>query len=78
MYNSPMIKFRLKEFLEAHGVSAYRLGQEVKGVSAVAVRKYAAGERQPQLDSLAAIITALRAITGKDVTPGDLLEYRRG
>ena len=78
VYSGRMITFKLKEFLEEHDLSAYKLGQAVEGISEITVRKYAAGERQPQLESLDAVITALRALTGKDVTPGDLLEYRRG
>jgi DNA-binding Xre family transcriptional regulator len=70
-----MIKLRLKEFLTANNLSTYRLEREVSGVSRTSLYKLTAGDtdgiRFPTLD---AIIAALTKLTGKPVTPNDLLE----
>lgn len=73
-----MIQFLLKEFLDSKNISAYRLGQTVKGLERVTIKKYAAGERTPTLDSLDKVITALRELTGEEVSVCDLLEYTDG
>jgi hypothetical protein len=70
-----MIRFKLKDYLDAKGISAYKLGQTVKGLEPVTVRKYAAGERMPTLDSLDRLIVALRELTSERVSVCDLLEY---
>jgi DNA-binding Xre family transcriptional regulator len=70
-----MVKLRLKEFLNANNLSTYRLEREVTGVSRTSLYKLTAGDtdgiRFPTLD---AIIAALTKLTGKPVTPNDLLE----
>ena len=70
-----MIQFRLKDYLASKDITAYKLGQTVKGLERVTIKKYAAGERTPTLDSLDKVITALRDLTGEEVSVCDLLEY---
>jgi DNA-binding Xre family transcriptional regulator len=70
-----MVKLRLKEFLTANNLSTYRLEREVTGLSRTSLYKLTSGDtdgiRFPTLD---AIIAALTKLTGKPVTPNDLLE----
>jgi hypothetical protein len=61
--------------LTTHGISAYRLAREVKGVSPKTVYAVKAGRACPSLAALDRILTALRSLTGKAIEPGDLLEY---
>lgn len=69
------IKVKLKEFLQEHGLSAYRLAKYVDGVSPKTVYAVNAGRTRPSLPALERIVDALRAMTGEDVKPGDLLVF---
>lgn len=69
------IKIKLKDYLHQHGLSAYRLAKCVHGVSPKTVYAVSAGRARPSLDALGRIVEALRAMTGKDITPGDILEF---
>ena len=71
-----MIKLRLRELLDDHQLSAYRLGQEVEGLTMKAVQMYASGVRQPSLASVGKIMTALNRLPGKRIGVTDLLEYQ--
>lgn len=72
-----MVNWKLKEVLEQHGVSGYRLAQLTKGkLSKTSI--YGLTTKQParlELASIDAIITALRS-DGHDVDIADLLEYQ--
>jgi hypothetical protein len=73
-----MIQIMLKPFIDRHNVTTYRLVQETKGLVAErTVYGLARGEMtDARLTTVAALITALRTLTGKPVTVADLLEYQ--
>jgi hypothetical protein len=66
---------RLKRYLEAHGINAYRLGQRVEGLSPKTVYMYVNDERTPSLEGLSKVVKALRELTGEEVKVSDVLEY---
>ncbi|MDZ7704050.1 MAG: hypothetical protein U5L04_06150 [Trueperaceae bacterium] len=70
-----MLRFRLREFLEEHEISAYRLGLNVPDLDAQTIYHYVRGSRTPSLKGLDAVIRGLRLLTGKPVQIVDLLEY---
>jgi DNA-binding Xre family transcriptional regulator len=70
-----MIKLRLKDCLDANGLSVYRLEKECPEVSRTTLYKLAAGEVDGvRFNTLNAVLIALARLTGKPVTPNDLLE----
>jgi hypothetical protein len=71
-----MIKLRLREVLNEHSISAYRLGQEVEGLNPKTVQMYASGMRQPSLEGLNKLLAALQRLTGEPIGVSDLLEYQ--
>lgn len=70
------VQFTLKDYLEAHGLTAYRLAEQAKGrVSRGTVYALARGSAGGvSLGTLGAVMTALEELTGREVTPADLLE----
>jgi hypothetical protein len=70
-----VLKIRLKEVLERHGLSAYRLAQSIKTLDEQTVFAYVRGSRTPSLNSLGEVLTALRELTGQPLTVSDILEY---
>jgi transcriptional regulator with XRE-family HTH domain len=70
-----MLRFKLKLFLEQHGLTAYQLAQAVEELDEQTIFAYARGSRTPRLDSLDLLIGALRDLTGLEVGVADLLEY---
>ena len=75
-----MIQWKLKPFLEEHRISAYALAKHLGGrLSSNTV--YSLVRETPKrvdVDSLDAVITALREMTDQDIRVGHLLEYRNG
>jgi hypothetical protein len=73
-----MIQWKLKPFLEQHQISAYALAKRLGGrLSSNTV--YSLVRESPKrvdVDSLAAVIEALRDMTERDIEVGHLLEYR--
>ena len=69
------VEFTLKRYLEAHGLSAYRLAQAAQGrVSRGTVYALARGSvSRVDLSTLGAVLTTLEELTGQAVTPGELL-----
>lgn len=69
------VQFTLKGYLEAHGLTAYRLAEQAKGrVSRGTVYALARGSSaRVDLGTLGAVMTALEELTGQEVAPGDLL-----
>lgn len=71
------VTLRLHEFLEANGISAYRLEQELKGqltrnsVYALAKKD---GVRRVDLDSLDKVVSVLNAVLGRSVSLTELFE----
>lgn len=70
------VQFTLRHYLALHGLSAYRLAQAAHGrVSERTVYALARGEAsRVDLGTLGAVITTLEELTGKPVSPGDLLQ----
>lgn len=71
------VKWRLKEFLNEHDLSTYQLVDKAHGkLSRTGVYRLTDDElKGVRFESLAAIIPALRELTGEDVQVSDLLEY---
>lgn len=70
------LKWKVKEFLEGHGISAYRLMKEASLAQGTAYRLANDQANGLNLETLDAVIGALRRLTGKRVILADLLEYR--
>ena len=70
------VHFTLRQYLRAHGLSTYRLAQAARGrVSERTVYALARGEvSRVDLGTLGAVISTLEELTGKSVSPADLLE----
>ncbi len=70
------VTVKLREYLDTHAISAYRVVQETHG--RIAERTVYAlarqGAKRVDLETLGEVIGALRRLTGKTVTPNDLLE----
>lgn len=69
-----VIRLKLKELLQKHDITSYRLEQSVEGVAPVTIRKIVAGERNPSFETLEKILETL-ADLGITVSICDLLEY---
>ncbi len=69
------VEFTLKRYLDAHGLTAYRLAQAARGrVSPRTVYALARGSAtRVDLNTLGAVITTLEELTGQEVAPADLL-----
>jgi DNA-binding Xre family transcriptional regulator len=71
-----VIKLRLAKYLQPNtDVTIYKLSQET-GISHPMMYNLNSGKQKTlRTDTLARIIKALRALTGQEITPNDLLEY---
>ena len=71
-----MIKWKLKEFLEEHNLTAYRLAQQTtKKVSQNAVYNAANGDiSRIDFNTLDGIIVGLSELTNEEVVVSDLIE----
>lgn len=71
-----MVRWKLHDYLQAHGLTVYKLTQAAKGkLSANGIYKLARGTSTVQLETLSALIEALQSLTGQAVSVADLLEY---
>ncbi len=70
-----MIRLHLREFLNEHEISAYRLGRAVPELDAQTIYHYVRGSRTPSLKGLDAVIRGLRTLTDTPVDVSDLLQY---
>ncbi len=70
------LAWKVKEFLEIHGISAYRLMKEAGLAQGTAYRLANNQAGGLSLETLDAVIEALRRLTGKRVLLTDLLEYQ--
>lgn len=73
------VKWKLDEFLAKRGLSVYRLHAELGGqMSKTGLYKITRGETsRVDFKSLAGILKALEALTGKHVELCDILNYER-
>jgi DNA-binding Xre family transcriptional regulator len=71
------VRWKLKDFLDAHNLSTYQLVDKAHGkLSRTGVYRLTDSDVSGvRFESLAAIIPALRELTGEEVQIGDLLEY---
>lgn len=71
------IRWKLKEYLNQRGVSAYKLAERSNGrLSRTGIYRLTADDlKAVRFESLAVIIPALRELTGEEVQISDLLEY---
>ncbi|ALJ90670.1 hypothetical protein TO73_0822 [Thermus aquaticus Y51MC23] len=74
---APRVRWKLRDVLNAEGVSAYALTHLLAGkVAANTVYAYARGTtNRPDLEALAWVIWGLRKLTGKPYGVQDLLAY---
>lgn len=68
-----MIKWKLKDYLDAHDLTPYKLAQ-VSGLAKNTVYSMARGEAEGNLKTLETVIKTLREITGEQVELGDVIE----
>ncbi|CAN5453596.1 MAG: helix-turn-helix domain-containing protein [Rubrobacteraceae bacterium] len=69
------IKVKFKDYLEARGLSAYRVTRHARGMSPKTVYAIASGRNRPSMDALEKLMDALREITGEDIGLDALIEY---
>lgn len=76
-YTGGMVRWRVSEFLEQHGITPYRLSVETQGkISRNAIYEISrADTKQVKLDTLDTLIRVLRDMTGQPVGLTDLLEF---
>lgn len=74
------IQWKLRQYLETHGLSAYALAKVAGGRETTIYRLAREGQEPDRVDlpTLARVIGALRRLTGETVTPNDLLEVIEG
>ena len=70
------LEWKVREFLKAHGISAYRLMKEAGLAQGTAYRLASNRANGLNLETLDAVIGALRRLTSKRVLLADLLEYQ--
>ena len=68
-----MIKWKLKDYLDVHDLTPYKLAQ-VSGLAKNTVYGMARGEAEGNLKTLETVIKTLRELTGERVELGDVLE----
>jgi DNA-binding Xre family transcriptional regulator len=74
-----MLRWRIRQYLKAHGLSAYDLDRTL-GRKLSPRTIYALARNEPtqiRLETLDKLLGALEALTGKPVGLSDLLEYQR-
>lgn len=69
------VRVRLKQFLDKHHITTYRLAESTSGTSPKTIYAVASGTRKPSIETLGSVVEALRQLTGESVTFDDLLEF---
>jgi DNA-binding Xre family transcriptional regulator len=69
------VRWKVKEFLQAHNITPYRFMKESGLAQGTAYRLVNGDTRNLNADTLDAAIRALRTLTGAHVSFSDLLEY---
>jgi len=70
------VRWKIKEFLEAHSITPYRLMKDT-GLSQGTVYRLANNDfNSVNAEIIDAVVKALRKLTGKPVDVSDLLEYQ--
>ena len=70
------VRWKLKELLEQHNISTYRLWKQ-SGLAQATVYRLARGETMTlSAEAVNGVITALRQLTGQSIDVADLIEYQ--
>jgi DNA-binding Xre family transcriptional regulator len=69
-----MLKWRLRQYLDDHDLSAYRLVQEVEASPTTLYALARGTHERISLEVLDKVITGLERLTGEPVEVGDILE----
>ncbi len=76
LYSSVVLKIRLDKFVQPNTDLSLLKVSEKSEITYPALHDLISGKKQVmKTDNLDKIITALRELTGKTITPNDLLEY---
>lgn len=79
-----MVSWKIKKVLQENDISAYKLGLEFESMRPESGRNVMANNayrlarealKRPDLETLDLLVTALRNLTGKEITISDILEY---
>jgi hypothetical protein len=77
--NVATVNWKFPELLEQHDTTAYQVVKHIGDVGLMgSIYKLAEKDKRPtraNFETIGKIITALREITGEDITLEDLLEY---
>lgn len=75
-----VVEWRLRALLDAHGITPYALAAELgSSLSRNAVYRLAnTTPARVELATLAALVAALRRLTGRPIEVGDLVQTREG
>jgi DNA-binding Xre family transcriptional regulator len=71
------VRWKVKEYLEAHSLTPYRFMKESGLAQGTAYRLVNGDTRNLNADTLDATIRTLEALTGQPVQLSDVLEYTR-
>ena len=77
LHTEGMVSWKLKDTMDAHGVTRYALQKETGAAMNTLRAMYDGSTRRPDLDVLDGVIKALRQITGKQINLGDVLEWQK-
>ena len=72
------VRWRLADFLEEHGITAYALGKTIGSTRMNTIYRIARRGQEPQradFPTLALVLDGLTRLTGKKVSLLDVLEY---
>ena len=75
-----LVTWRLKEFLDTHDLTVQQLVDQTRGnLSRTGVYRLTVDDlKAVRFESIAAILPALRKLTGEDVQISDLIQYTEG
>jgi DNA-binding Xre family transcriptional regulator len=76
VYSESMIRWKLKDYLDRHGITVYQLAKQTEGkLSRNALYNLADNPESIRFENLDTIIIALKEITKKQLKVSDLLEF---
>lgn len=74
MMTDKVLTVTLRQFLDAHGLTAYQLAKGA-GMAEQTVYSIVRGHRQPSADSLNSILNALSRLIGRTVDIGEVYTF---
>lgn len=75
-HTEAMVSWKLKETMDAHGVTRYALQKETGAAMNTLRGMYDGSTERPDLKVLDSVIRALRQLTGKQINLNDVLEWK--